>query len=196
MVEISVSSFVSNKAQSALFLGILAWPFIATRSMYDHVKAVATPLTKGDLATARLAVSMIVGRDPSALNEAGVSRAALESLAENTSDGIVAPIFWGLVAGLPGIVAYKAINTLDSMIGHRTERYEAFGWASARIDDLVNLIPARLTGPVVRTGVPPSARLMGRDDAGCKAPPLAQCRMARGGDGRRFKGATFRPEGL
>ena len=146
VVEMSVNGIVSNKAQSALFLGLFAWPFIATRSMYDHVKAVATPLTKGDLAAARLAVSMIVGRDPSALNEAGVSRAALESLAENTSDGIVAPIFWGLVAGLPGIVAYKAINTLDSMIGHRTERYEAFGWASARIDDLVNLIPARLTG--------------------------------------------------
>jgi adenosylcobinamide-phosphate synthase len=89
---------------------------------------------------------MIVGRDPSRLDEAGVARASLESLAENTSDGIVAPVFWGVLLGLPGIAAYKAINTLDSMIGHRTERYEAFGWASARIDDLVNLIPARLTG--------------------------------------------------
>jgi len=126
--------------------GLLAWPFVALRSMHDHVAAVAVPLQTGDLAGARHAVSMIVGRDPSVLDEAGVARAALESLAENSSDGIVAPLFWGVVAGLPGIVGYKAINTLDSMIGHRTPRFERFGWASARIDDLVNLIPARLTG--------------------------------------------------
>lgn len=126
--------------------GVLAWPLVATRSMFQHVAAVAAPLQADDLDEARQAVSMIVGRDPSRLDEAGVARAALESLAENSSDGIVAPVFWGLVAGLPGIAAYKAINTLDSMIGHRTERYERFGWASARIDDLVNLVPARLTG--------------------------------------------------
>ena len=89
---------------------------------------------------------MIVGRDPERLDGAGVGRAALESLGESTSDGVVAPIFWGVLLGLPGIATYKMINTMDSMIGHRTERYEAFGWASARIDDLVNLIPARLTG--------------------------------------------------
>lgn len=126
--------------------GILAWPFVALRSMHDHVAAVAKPLIAGDLPGARQAVSMIVGRDPSQLDQPGVARAALESLAENSSDGIVAPLFWGCVAGLPGIAGYKAINTLDSMIGHRTDRYEEFGWASARIDDLVNLIPARLTG--------------------------------------------------
>ncbi|MCV2872764.1 adenosylcobinamide-phosphate synthase CbiB [Defluviimonas sp. WL0050] len=126
--------------------GVLAWPFVALRSMHDHVAAVARPLAAGDLDRARHEVSMIVGRDPSRLDEAGVARAALESLAENTSDGIVAPVFWGVLFGLPGIAAYKAINTLDSMIGHRTERFEAFGWASARIDDLANLIPARLTG--------------------------------------------------
>ncbi len=126
--------------------GMLAWPLVALRSMHDHVAAVAKPLLAGDLAAARHAVSMIVGRDPARLDRAGVGRAALESLAENSSDGIVAPLFWGVVAGLPGIAAYKAINTLDSMIGHRTARHEAFGWASARIDDLVNLAPARLTG--------------------------------------------------
>lgn len=126
--------------------GLLAWPLVAMRSLHDHVAAVARPLAAGDLAGARRAVSMIVGRDPEALDAAGVARAALESLAENTSDGVVAPIFWGAVLGLPGIAAYKAINTLDSMIGHRTPRHEAFGWASARIDDLVNLIPARLSG--------------------------------------------------
>ncbi|MBD3787757.1 MAG: cobalamin biosynthesis protein CobD [Sphingomonadales bacterium] len=126
--------------------GILAWPLVALRSMHDHVADVARPLSAGDLAAARHAVSMIVGRDPAQLDEAGVARAALESLAENSSDGIIAPLFWGVVAGLPGIAAYKAINTLDSMIGHRNARYEHFGWASARIDDLVNLLPARLTG--------------------------------------------------
>lgn len=128
--------------------GVLAWPLVALRSMHDHVVAVARPLETGNLPAARHAVSMIVGRDPSQLNTAGVARATIESLAENTSDGIVAPLFWGVVAGLPGIAAYKAINTLDSMIGHRTPRFEAFGWASARVDDLVNLIPARLTGLV------------------------------------------------
>lgn len=128
--------------------GVLAWPLVAMRSMHDHVAAVLHPLQSGDLPAARHAVSMIVGRDPSQLDTAGVTRAALESLAENTSDGIVAPLFWGAVLGLPGIAAYKAINTLDSMIGHKTARYLEFGWASARIDDLANLIPARLTGLV------------------------------------------------
>lgn len=126
--------------------GVLVWPFIALRSMHDHVAAIIPPLQAGDLPRARREVSMIVGRDPSQLDCAGVARAATESLAENTSDGIVAPIFWGLVGGLPGIVAYKAINTLDSMIGYRTPRHMAFGWAAARSDDLANLVPARLTG--------------------------------------------------
>lgn len=126
--------------------GILAWPFLALRSMHDHVAAVAAPLRAGDLAGARAAVAMIVGRDPAALDGAGIARAALESLAENSSDAIVAPVFWGGIGGLPGIAAYKAINTLDSMIGHRNDRYEAFGKFAARLDDLVNLVPARLTG--------------------------------------------------
>ncbi|MVT77518.1 cobalamin biosynthesis protein CobD [Bradyrhizobium cajani] len=127
-------------------VGILAWPLVALRSLYDHVAAVATPLQAGDIAGAREAVSRIVGRDPAALDEAGIARAAIESLAENASDGIVAPVLWGALFGLPGILGYKAINTLDSMIGHRSERHEAFGWAAARIDDVANFIPARLTG--------------------------------------------------
>jgi len=131
----------------ATFLAaLLAWPLIAARSMHDHVNAVARPLAAGNIKMAREAVAMIVGRDPAQLDAAGVARAATESLAENTSDGIVAPIFWGVILGLPGIAAYKAINTLDSMIGHRTPRHEAFGWAAARIDDVANVIPARLTG--------------------------------------------------
>jgi adenosylcobinamide-phosphate synthase len=126
--------------------GIIAWPFVAMRSLHDHVAAVARPLQAGDLLNARSAVGQIVGRDPADLDEAGIARAALESLAENTSDGVVAPVFWGALLGLPGIIGYKAINTLDSMIGHRTTRHQAFGWASARIDDLANILPARLTG--------------------------------------------------
>ncbi|MCP3381919.1 MULTISPECIES: adenosylcobinamide-phosphate synthase CbiB [unclassified Bradyrhizobium] len=129
-----------------VLVGILAWPLVALRSLHDHVAAVANPLLGGNIAAAREAVSRIVGRDPAALDEAGIARAAIESLAENASDGIVAPVFWGALFGLPGILGYKAINTLDSMIGHRSERHEAFGWAAARIDDVANFIPARLTG--------------------------------------------------
>ncbi|HEY7845159.1 MAG TPA: adenosylcobinamide-phosphate synthase CbiB [Bradyrhizobium sp.] len=129
-----------------VLIGILAWPFVAFRSLYDHVAAVRDPLRAGDVEAARKTVSMIVGRDPSKLDEAGIARAAIESLAENASDGIVAPIFWGALLGLPGIAGYKAINTLDSMIGHRSERHTFFGWAAARIDDAANFVPARLTG--------------------------------------------------
>lgn len=130
----------------AVLTGVLAWPLVASRAMYVHVAKVARPLAAGDLQGARDAVAMIVGRDPNRLDGAGVARAALESLAENTSDGIVAPVFWGVIFGLPGIAGYKAINTMDSMIGHMSPRFRAFGWAAARLDDVVNLIPARLTG--------------------------------------------------
>lgn len=129
--------------------GVLAWPLVAARSLHEHVRAVALPLDADDLTGARRAVSMIVGRDPAQLDPPAIARAATESLAESASDGVVAPLIWGLVLGLPGIAAYKAINTLDSMIGHRSERHAAFGWAAARIDDLANLIPARLTGLLI-----------------------------------------------
>ncbi|MCP3467750.1 adenosylcobinamide-phosphate synthase CbiB [Bradyrhizobium sp. CCGUVB23] len=141
-----VQSWLIPGWSRAVLLGILAWPLVALRSLHDHVAAVAQPLQSGDLEAARLAVAQIVGRDPASLDEAGISRAALESLAENASDGIVAPVFWGALLGLPGIFGYKAINTLDSMIGHRSERHLWFGWAAARIDDVANFIPARLTG--------------------------------------------------
>lgn len=151
-----------------LLVGALAaWPLLAVRSMDQHVATVARPLAAGDLAGARRAVAMIVGRDPTRLDTRGVARAALESLAENTSDGIVAPLFWGVVAGLPGLAVYKAINTMDSMIGHRSERYEDFGKAAARLDDLVNLLPARLTGLLfaLASGRPGRAIAVMRRDA-------------------------------
>lgn len=146
LLALLVARLLPDTWLGTVIMGLLAWPLVALRAMHQHVAAVVTPLEAGDLPSARYEVSMIVGRDPSQLDAAGVARAATESLAENTSDGIVAPVFWGAVAGLPGIAAYKAINTLDSMIGHRTPRHSAFGWASARIDDVVNLAPARLTG--------------------------------------------------
>ena len=125
---------------------VLAWPFLAAKSLSDHVQAVAVPLQAGDLPAARQAVSMIVGRNSEQLDQPAIARAAVESLAENTSDGVTAPLFWGVLFGLPGLVVYKAINTADSMIGYRTKKHQAFGWAAALLDDLVNLIPARLTG--------------------------------------------------
>ncbi len=126
-------------------LALLAASLPAQRSLYEHVAAVASGLETEGLEGGRQAVSMIVGRNVSVLDEAGVCRAAIESLAENFSDGVVAPLFWTAVGGLPGGVVYKAANTADSMIGHRTKRHEAFGWAAARFDDLINLPASRLT---------------------------------------------------
>ena len=119
---------------------------LAQRSLYDHVRAVVRPLAIGDLPAARQAVSHIVGRDPDSLDKPAVARAAIETLAENFADGVVAPAFWFLIFGLPGIFAYKAINTLDSMFGYRNPRYQWFGKAAARLDDAASWLPARLAG--------------------------------------------------
>jgi adenosylcobinamide-phosphate synthase len=126
-------------------VALVASTLIAQQSLHAHVERVAAALEEDGLESARKAVSHIVGRDTAALDESGVARAAIESLAENCSDGVVAPSFWMLIASLPGAAIYKAINTADSMIGHRTERHADFGWASARLDDLVNLPASRLT---------------------------------------------------
>ncbi|MBX6321790.1 MAG: cobalamin biosynthesis protein CobD [Rhodospirillaceae bacterium] len=128
---------------------VLLSTLLAQNSLYVHVHAAAQALERAGLAGGRAAVRHIVGRDPESLDEAGVSRAALESLAESFSDGVVAPAFWAALFGLPGALAYKAINTADSMIGHRTERHRAFGWAAARLDDGLNLVPARLAGLLI-----------------------------------------------
>jgi adenosylcobinamide-phosphate synthase len=128
-----------------LVLALAASTLLAQRSLHDHVAAVAEGLEREGLAGGRAAVSRIVGRNPERLDEAGVVRAAIESLAENFSDGVVAPAFWGALLGLPGMAAYKAANTADSMIGHRTPRHQAFGWAAARFDDVVNLPASRLS---------------------------------------------------
>ncbi|KMO29309.1 cobalamin biosynthesis protein CobD [Methylobacterium tarhaniae] len=132
-----------------LLCALLAASLPAQRSLHDHVARVARDLDRDGLPSGRRAVAMIVGRNPETLDEAALCRAAIESLAENFSDGIVAPAFWLGAGGLPGGALYKAINTADSMIGHRTPRHEAFGWAAARLDDLVNLPASRLTAGLV-----------------------------------------------
>ncbi|HZK89686.1 MAG TPA: adenosylcobinamide-phosphate synthase CbiB [Stellaceae bacterium] len=131
---------------------------LAQRSLFDHVAEVSRALARDGLGAARVAVSRIVGRDPMTLAAPGIARAAIESLAENFSDGAVAPAFWYLLAGLPGIFAYKMANTLDSMIGHKNDRYRAFGWAAARLDDLLNLVPAPISGLLIA-----AAAAFGRD---------------------------------
>jgi len=135
----------AGTAVEAVLIGIL----IAQRSLFEHVAAVASGLAGGGLAAGRDAVRHIVGRDPDSLDAHGVARAAIESLAENYSDGVVAPAFWYLLLGLPGLFAYKMANTLDSMIGHRSARYRVFGWAAARLDDLLNLAPAPISGALL-----------------------------------------------
>lgn len=146
-----------------LLVALAAFPGLAQRSLYLHVRPVATALARGDLAAARTAVGYIVGRDTARLDAAGVARAAIESLAESFCDGIVAPLFWLLVGGLPGLWIYKAINTADSLIGHREPRWRAFGWAAARTDDLLNLAPARLAGFLLCLGAGRGWRTMVRD---------------------------------
>lgn len=169
---LALQRLLPGDAWGVLLGAVLAWPLLAARSLHDHVAAVAAPLATGDLERARAAVAMIVGRDPAQLDPGGVARAALESLAENASDGVVAPLFWGAVLGLPGIAAYKAINTMDSMIGHRTVRYRDFGTAAARLDDAMNLIPARLTGLALALagGRVVALRVMWRDAGAHRSP--------------------------
>lgn len=138
-----------------LGVALEVWLFstcLATRSLADHALAVLRPLVAGDLVEARRRVGYIVGRDTEALDEGEVARAAVETVAESTCDGVIAPLFWGLVGGAPLAMAYKAVNTLDSMVGHKDERYQEFGWASARLDDLANLVPARLSALLLSLG--------------------------------------------
>jgi adenosylcobinamide-phosphate synthase len=154
---IGISAFIGHLVERGflllplgiVFAAIAASTLVAQRSLREHVARVAAALERDGLAGGRAAVAHIVGRDPEALDEAGVARAAIESLAENFSDGVVAPALWLAIGGLAGGLAYKAINTADSMIGHRTPRYDAFGWAAARLDDLVNLPASRLSAVLI-----------------------------------------------
>jgi adenosylcobinamide-phosphate synthase len=156
LMVVGLSAVVALAVQELSLRSPLGWlplalamsMLIAARGLYDHVAAVAAGLEQG-LAEGRRAVAHIVGRDPASLDAQGVARAAIESTAENFADGVVAPLFWGVLFGLPGMAAYKAMNTLDSMIGHRSPRYVHFGWFAARLDDLANWLPARLAALLI-----------------------------------------------
>ena len=172
-----------------LVLAVLASTLLAQRSLYAHVARVAAALEQDGLEAGRKAVAQIVGRDPEALDESGVARAAIESLAENFSDGVVAPAFWMSVAGLPGAAIYKAINTADSMIGHRTPRHADFGIAAARLDDLVNLPASRLAAVLIvaaawfadRTSAANAWRAVQRDAPHHRSPNAGYPEGAMGG---------------
>ncbi|MFT8367634.1 MAG: adenosylcobinamide-phosphate synthase CbiB [Acetobacter papayae] len=198
-VGLGLCFLLPHNGLGVLIGGGLAWPLLAVRSLYAHVLAVVQPLSAGDMPGARKAVSMIVGRDPNVLDSAGIARAAAESLAENTSDGVVAPLFWGVLLGLPGLYAYKAINTMDSMIANRTPRYRLFGWAAARVDDVVNIVPARLSGVLyaLASAAPLRAfRVMLRDARRHRSPNAGwpEAAMA-GGLGIRLSGPRLYAEG-
>jgi len=160
----------AGRGSGRLGIVVAATTGLAQRSLDEHIGAVRAPLARGDLHTARGAVANVVGRDTAELDDRGVALAAIESLAESFCDGVVAPAFWLRVGGLPGLFAYKAVNTADSMIGHRDARYADFGWAAARIDDVLNLLPARLAGVLVCLAGAGGVATMLRD-AGAHASP-------------------------
>jgi adenosylcobinamide-phosphate synthase len=201
IVERVCRASLAGAALEAFIIAVI----VAQRSLYEHVAAVAAGLAGGGLDGGREAVRHIVGRDPMSLDAHGVARAAIESLAENFSDGVVAPVFWYLLLGLPGLLAYKMANTLDSMIGHRTPHYRAFGWAAARLDDVLNAVPAPLSGILLAAaavfatnGRPGHAlTIMLRDGRKHHSPNAGwpECAMA-GALGLALAGPRRYPEGL
>jgi adenosylcobinamide-phosphate synthase len=167
---------------------VATWAVLGGTSLRREAAAMADALDAGDLAAARRRLPHLCGRDPSALDAPELARATVESVAENTSDAVVAPLVWGAVAGLPGLVGYRAINTLDAMVGHRSERYERFGSAAARADDVANLVPSRVTAaltvaaaPLVGGSPARSAWTWLRDGGRHPSPNAGQCEAAMAG---------------
>ncbi|MGK8489261.1 cobalamin biosynthesis protein [Nocardia asiatica] len=183
---------------------VATWTVLGGRSLARTGRAMADRLADGDLDGARALLPALCGRDPQSLDADGLARAALESVAENTSDAAVAPVVWGAVAGVPGLLGYRAVNTLDAMIGYRNERYRRFGWAAARVDDVANLIPARLTGLLTAALAPtiggrPAAALVAwrRDAAEHPSPNAGVVEAAMAGAlGVRLGGRTQYPHGV
>jgi adenosylcobinamide-phosphate synthase len=164
------------------------WTVLGATSLRREAAAIGDLLEAGDLIGARERLPRLCGRDPRGLSEAEIARAVIESVAENTSDAVVAPLFWGALAGLPGLLGYRAANTLDAMVGHHSPRYEQFGWASARLDDLANLAPARLTGlltvacaPLVSGSRREGLRALRRDGHRHPSPNAGQCEASAAG---------------
>jgi len=167
---------------------LASWTVLGGTSLGGAALALGRALEAGDLAAARRMLPTLCGRDPEQLDAAGLARAAVESVAENTSDAVVAPLLWGAVFGLPGLLGYRAVNTLDAMIGHRGPRYQRFGWAAARLDDVANLIPARVTGllaaalaPAVGGSPRRALATLRRDGRRHPSPNAGQCEAAFAG---------------
>lgn len=172
----------------ALGTAVATWAVLGGASLAAHGTAIGRELDAGDLDAARRRLPNLCGRDPAVLDQAGLSRAAVESLAENTSDAVVAPLLWGAIAGVPGLLGYRAVNTLDAMVGYRSPRYRRFGWASARLDDLANLVPARLSAllatacaPVVGGRAADAWRVWRRDAWAHPSPNAGQVEAAFAG---------------
>jgi adenosylcobinamide-phosphate synthase len=173
---------------TVLATAVATWTVLGGTSLAREAQALGRALAGGDTDAARRRVPALCGRDPDRLDPAGVARAAVESVAENTSDAVVAPLLWGAVFGLPGLLGYRAVNTLDAMIGHHSPRYERFGWAAARLDDAANLIPARVTG-LLAAGLAPAVggsprhalRVLRRDGGQHPSPNAGRCEAAFAG---------------
>jgi adenosylcobinamide-phosphate synthase len=171
-----------------LAVAAATWTVLGGTTLGRAAGTMRQHLDDGDLPAARTALSALAGRDPRDLGEAELARATVESVAENTADAAVAPLFWGAVAGLPGLVGYRAVNTLDAMVGHRSPRYERFGWAAARLDDAANWLPARLTAlltvataPLVGGSARAARRTWWRDGAAHPSPNAGRCEAAAAG---------------
>lgn len=183
-----------HPAARLLVTALASWTVLGGRSLEREAVTVADQLAVGDLAAAREQITHLVGRDPSGLGADELSRACIESVAENTSDAVVAPLFWGAVAGLPGLLGYRAANTLDAMVGHRSPRYLRFGWAAARLDDVLNWVPARTAAALAAMlGDDPGAalRVVRRDASAHPSPNAGVVEAAfAGGLGLRLGGVN------
>jgi adenosylcobinamide-phosphate synthase len=186
-VAASVATRRHPLARAAL-VAAATWAVLGGRTLRHEAMVVGNALRRADIPAARRRLGHLCGRDPSALDEPELARATVESVAENTSDAVVAPLFWGAVAGLPGLLGYRAANTLDAMVGHRSPRYERFGAAAARLDDVLNLVPSRLTGlltiaaaPIVRGDRGRAWRIWRRDRRDHPSPNAGQCESAMAG---------------
>jgi adenosylcobinamide-phosphate synthase len=177
-----------SPAGGVIVTAAATWVVLGGTSLAAHGAGMAGALQAGDLGAARRRLPALCGRDPDRLDEAEIARATVESLAENTCDAVVAPLLWGAFCGVPGLLGYRAVNTLDAMIGYHSARYEDFGWAAARLDDVANLVPARLTGilaaalaPAVGGSMRQALRTMGRDGRSHPSPNGGQCEAAFAG---------------
>lgn len=175
---------VRNPAARTALTAAATWAVLGGTTLAREGAYMASALERGDLRAARERLPHLCGRDPSGLGERELARATVESLAENTSDAVVAPLFWGAVAGVPGLLAYRAVNTLDAMVGYRSPRYERFGWAAARLDDVANHVPARLTGAITVLAGPDRRRALAvlrRDGHRHPSPNAGRCEAAFAG---------------